>query len=58
MEEVIRGVSQLVGEPVTLLRANAAAWDSGFDVTALIAEIGPLSAEPRGLLDATQRDRH
>ncbi len=48
MDEVIRGVSQLVGEPVTLLRANAAAWDSGFDVTALIAEIGPLSAEPDG----------
>ena len=48
MEEVVRGVSQLVAEPVTLLRANAAAWDSGFDVTALIAEIGPLSAEPDG----------
>ena len=48
MDEVVRGVSRLVGEPVTLLRANAAAWDSGFDVTALIAEIGPLSAEPDG----------
>lgn len=49
MEEVIRGVSRLVGEPVTLLRANAAAWDPGFDATALIAEIGPLSTEPDGL---------
>lgn len=48
MEEVVRGVSRLVGEPVALLRANAAAWDSGFAVTALIAEIGPLSAEPDG----------
>ncbi len=48
IEEVIRGVSQLAGEPVTLLRANAATWDSGFDVTALIAEISPLSAEPDG----------
>ncbi len=48
IDEVIRGVSQLVGERVTLLRANAAAWDSGFDVTALIAEIGPLTSEPDG----------
>jgi hypothetical protein len=48
MDEVVRGVSRLVGGPVTLLRANAAAWTSGFDVTALIVEIGPLSTEPRG----------
>ena len=47
-DEVIRGVSQLVGERVTLLRANAAAWDAGFDVTALIAEIGPLTTAPDG----------
>jgi hypothetical protein len=47
-DEVIRGVSRLVGGPVTLLRANAAAWDSSSDVTALIAEIGPLSTEPDG----------
>jgi hypothetical protein len=57
IEEVIRGVSQLVGEPVTLLRANAAAWESGFDVTALIAEIGPLSAEPDGFCWALLNDR-
>lgn len=48
MDEVVRAVSRLVGEPVTLLRANAAAWDSSFDVTALIAEIGPLSTQPDG----------
>ena len=48
MDEVVRGVSRLVGGPVTLLRANAAAWNSGFDVTALIVEICPLSTEPRG----------
>lgn len=48
MGEVVREVSRLVGEPVTLLRANAAAWDSGYEVTALIAEIGPLSTEPDG----------
>jgi hypothetical protein len=47
-DEVIRGVSRLAGEPVTLLRANAAAWDAGFDVTALIAEIGPLATAPGG----------
>jgi hypothetical protein len=48
MDEVVRGVSRLVGGPVTLLRANATAWNSGFDATALIVEIGPLSTEPRG----------
>lgn len=48
MDEVVQAVSRLVGGPVTLLRANAAAWNSGFDVTALIVEIGPLSTEPRG----------
>ena len=48
MDEVVRAVRRLVGEPVTLLRANAEAWNSGFDVTALIVEIGPLSTEPRG----------
>jgi hypothetical protein len=47
-DEVVRGVSQLVGERVTLLRANAAAWDAGSDVTALIAEIGPLTRAPEG----------
>jgi hypothetical protein len=57
MEEVVRGVSQLVGAPVTLLRANAGAWDSGFDVTALIAEIGPLSAEPDGFCWVLLNDR-
>jgi hypothetical protein len=30
MDEVVRAVSRLVGEPVTLLRANAAAWDASF----------------------------
>ena len=48
MDEVVRAVSRLVGGPVTLLRANAEAWNSGFDTTALIVEIGPLSTEPRG----------
>jgi hypothetical protein len=48
MDEVVRGVSRLVGGPVTLLRANATAWNSGFDATALIVEIGPLGTEPRG----------
>ena len=41
-------MSRLDGEPVTLLRANSAAWDAGFDVTALIAEIGPLARAPGG----------
>jgi Phosphotransferase enzyme family len=48
MEEVVRGVSRLAGGPVTLLRANAAAWNAGFDVTALIVEIGPLARAPDG----------
>jgi hypothetical protein len=48
MDEVVRGVSRLLGGPVTPLRANAAAWNSGFGVTALIVEIGPLSTAPRG----------
>jgi hypothetical protein len=39
IEEVIREVSRLAGEPVRLLRANAAAWDSGFDTTALIVDM-------------------
>jgi Phosphotransferase enzyme family len=57
MEEVVGGVSELVGEPVTLLRANAAAWGSGFDVTALIAEVGPLSGEPDGFCWVLLSDR-
>jgi hypothetical protein len=57
IEEVIREVSRLVGEPVTLLRANAAAWDAGFDTIALIAEIGPLSAEPDGFCWVLLNDR-
>jgi len=48
MDEVVGGVSRLLGGPVTLLRANAAAWNSRFDATALIVEIGPLNTEPRG----------
>src|SRR6185437_5609571 len=48
MDEVVGGVSRLIGGPVTLLRANAAAWNSRFDATALIVEIGPLNTEPRG----------
>ena len=36
---MIREVSRLAGEPVTLLRAHAAAWDSGFDTTALIVDM-------------------
>src|ERR1700721_1539627 len=48
MDEVVRAVSRLVGAPVTLLRANAAAWDAGFDTTAMLVEIGPLRTEPRG----------
>ena len=48
LDEVVRAVSRLVGAPVTLLRANAAAWNAGFDVTAMLVEIGPLSTEPRG----------
>lgn len=48
MDEVVRAVSRLFGAPVTLLRANAAAWDAGFDTTAMLVEIGPLSTEPRG----------
>jgi hypothetical protein len=48
LDAVVRAVSRLVGAPVTLLRANAAAWDAGFDVTAMLVEIGPLSTEPRG----------
>jgi hypothetical protein len=48
LDEVVRAVSRLVGAPVTLLRANAAAWDAGFDTTAMLVEIGPLSTEPRG----------
>ena len=56
IEDVIREVSRLVGEPVTLLRANAAAWDSGFDTTAMIVEIGPLSAAPDGFCWALLND--
>lgn len=48
LDEVVRAVSRLLGAPVTLLRANAAAWDAGFDTTAMLVEIGPLSTEPRG----------
>jgi len=48
IDEVVRAVSRLFGAPVTLLRANAAAWDAGFDTTAMLVEIGPLSTEPRG----------
>jgi hypothetical protein len=48
MDEVVQAVSRLLGAPVTLLRANAAAWDAGFDTTAMLVEIGPLSTEPRG----------
>ena len=48
MDEVVGAVSRLVGAPVTLLRANAAAWDAGFDTTAMLVEIGPLRTEPRG----------
>ena len=48
LDEVVRAVSRLVGAPVTLLRANAAAWDAGFDTTAMLVEIGPLSTAPRG----------
>jgi hypothetical protein len=48
MDEVVRGMSRLLGGQVTPLRANAAAWNSGFGVTALIVEIGPLSTAPRG----------
>jgi hypothetical protein len=36
MDEVVRAVSRLLGAPVTLLRANAAAWDAGFDTTAML----------------------
>jgi Phosphotransferase enzyme family len=48
MDEVVRGVSRLVGAPVTLFRANAGAWNADFGVTAMIVEIGPLTREPRG----------
>jgi hypothetical protein len=48
MDEVVRGVSRLVEAPVTLLRANAGAWNADFDATAMIVEIGPLTREPRG----------
>jgi hypothetical protein len=41
-------VRQLARGPVTLLRANAAAWNAGLDVTTLIAEIGSLNTEPDG----------
>jgi hypothetical protein len=48
MDEVVRGVSRLVEAPVTLLRANAGAWNADFDATAMIVEIGALTREPRG----------
>ena len=48
MDEVVQAVSRLLGAPVTLLRANAAAWDADFNTTAMLVEIGPLSTEPRG----------
>ena len=47
-DELVASASRLVGEPVALLRANAAAWDSDLEITAMIAEIGPLSTEPAG----------
>jgi hypothetical protein len=48
IEDVIRAVSDLVGKPVTLLRANAATWDSDFDATAMIVEIDALTTAPSG----------
>ena len=58
IDDVIGRVGELLGEPVTLLRANAAAWDSDFNVTAMIVEIDALNTEPTGfcwvLLDASE----
>lgn len=44
--DVVAAVADLVGRPVTLLRANTVEWDDAtFDATAMVVEIEPLDGD-------------
>lgn len=44
--EITRAVTELLGTPVTLLRANAMTFADNFDATSMVIEIEPLTSPP------------
>ncbi|MEO8328434.1 MAG: aminoglycoside phosphotransferase family protein [Candidatus Nanopelagicales bacterium] len=50
IEDITQQLAELLGGPVTLLRANALAWRENFDAASIVVEVEPLSWTPAASL--------
>ncbi|MEO8106962.1 MAG: hypothetical protein ABI720_06545 [Actinomycetes bacterium] len=48
--EISHHLARLLGEPVTLLRANTLSWHKNYDASSMMIEVEPLTRTPPGAL--------